>query len=116
MGKNDFLNLLVTQLKNQDPLQPMDAREMVSQLAQFSALEQMQNLNQQTTNSRQENAVMQSAGLVGQNMRIQLASGIEVEGTVERVKWENDSMALQLGGQTYAARDVTAISAVPAEK
>ena len=40
MGRNDFLNLLVTQLKNQDPLKPMDNTEFVTQLAQFSQLDQ----------------------------------------------------------------------------
>jgi len=41
LGKMDFLNLLVTQLRYQDPLDPIDDREFMAQLAQFSALEQM---------------------------------------------------------------------------
>jgi flagellar basal-body rod modification protein FlgD len=49
LGKNDFLQLLVTQLRFQDPLKPMEDKEFVAQLAQFSALEQMQNVGLSTS-------------------------------------------------------------------
>ena len=45
MGKDAFLQLLVSQLRNQDPLSPVNDKEFLAQMAQFSTLEQMQNLN-----------------------------------------------------------------------
>jgi flagellar basal-body rod modification protein FlgD len=45
LGKEDFLNLLITQLQNQDPLNPTDSTEFTAQLAQFSSLEQLNNVN-----------------------------------------------------------------------
>ena len=51
---NTFLQLLVAQLKNQDPLQPTDGTQFVSQLAQFSALEQEIGINTNTQNMSQE--------------------------------------------------------------
>lgn len=54
LDKNSFLKLLTTQLANQDPLNPIEDREFIAQLAQFSSLEQMQNLNKTFTEKTSE--------------------------------------------------------------
>ena len=53
MGKDDFMRLLVTQLSTQDPLKPMDSQDFGAQLAQFSSLEQMTNVNANLTRLQQ---------------------------------------------------------------
>ncbi len=54
LDENAFLRLLTAQLSNQDPLSPMEDKEFIAQLAQFSALEQIQNLNTNFVNSKDE--------------------------------------------------------------
>ena len=53
LGKDDFLKLLITKLTNQDPLNPMDDESFVAELAQFSSLEQMQNINDSLSSALQ---------------------------------------------------------------
>ncbi len=79
MGKEDFLLLLVTELKNQDPLNPLDSKETVAQLAQFSELEAIMNMStslERVGDMQKSLLYAQAVSLVGKN----------VEGTVDKVK------------------------------
>lgn len=76
LGKDDFLKMLVTQLRHQDPLNPMDGTEFASQLAQFSSLEQLSNMNTNLEDSIGMNQLLtqaisntMSASLIGKEVR-----------------------------------------------
>jgi flagellar basal-body rod modification protein FlgD len=74
LGKNDFLNLLVAQLKNQDPLKPMDSSSFVAELAQFSQLEQSVNQSkilQEVLDSQQASLQYSLLPLVGRVVRVE---------------------------------------------
>jgi len=78
-----FLNLLVTQLKNQDPLSPADNTAFVAQLAQFSSLEGINNLNDNFTAVADSMSVLNNygtAGLIGKNVTVQ-GSSFNLEGS-----------------------------------
>jgi Flagellar hook capping protein len=62
MGQQEFLQLLVAQMKNQDPINPMDGTEFASQLAQFNSVEQLIGVNSALTDLQQSQNIM-SAGL-----------------------------------------------------
>jgi flagellar basal-body rod modification protein FlgD len=78
LGKHDFLMLLVTQFKYQDPLNPMDDKEFIAQLAQFNSLEQLMNLNASMENlaaASREQQMMNAANYIGKDV---LAGGNSV--------------------------------------
>src|SRR5579872_6586434 len=66
VSQNTFLTLLITQLKNQDPMNPQDSSQFVAQLAQFSSLEQMTQLNTNITQVL-DNSV---TGMIGQTVTV----------------------------------------------
>jgi len=80
LGKEAFLKLLTVQLKNQDPLEPIKNEAFVAQLAQFSSLEQLQNINTTLTQGNQSGASRDSATVaaVGNNTAVSLI-GKQVE-------------------------------------
>ncbi|QJD83376.1 flagellar hook capping FlgD N-terminal domain-containing protein [Cohnella herbarum] len=88
MGKDQFLQILVTQLRNQDPMQPMQDKEFIAQMAQFSSLEQMMNMSKEVTALRQSAGMV--AGLIGKEIswfEETEAGVVQHSGTVSSVLW-----------------------------
>ncbi len=84
LDKDDFLKLLVTQLSHQDPTQPMEDREFIAQMAQFTALEQITNLNKEFSSVARLIATSQAIGLLGRTVEIIDGESL-VRGTVREV-------------------------------
>ena len=107
LDKDAFLQLLVAQMKYQDPLEPTSNTEYISQLATFSSLEEMQNLNSGMTLQR-------ASQLVGQYvfMKVTDSSGITTypEGTVDYVVYENNKAYLSINDTLYSMDDLETVA------
>lgn len=109
LGKHDFMKLLITQLQNQDPTQPQDPTRELAQLAQFSALEQMQELNKAFSSLLLLAGLTQSASLIGKNVTVSDGLGGTVSGTVKSVKMENQQPLLVIKDQTFPVSAVLSV-------
>ena len=81
IGLQDFLKILTTQLSFQDPLKPMDNQQFMAQMAQFTALQQSQQLNTKMDALLSTQASLQSVGLIGRTVDINTGTGT-LSGTV----------------------------------
>jgi Flagellar hook capping protein len=81
LGLQDFMKILLTQLTYQDPLKPMDNQAFMAQMAQFTSLEQAQSLNGRVQQLIENQAALQSVGLIGRTVDV-ATSGGTVTGTV----------------------------------
>jgi len=93
LGMQDFLKILLTQLTYQDPLKPMDNQEFMAQMAQFTNLQQTQQLNDRIDTLITNQAALQSVGLIGRT--VDLASdGGPLTGTVKALSLSGDAPVL----------------------
>jgi len=93
LGKSDFLLLLVTQFKYQDPLNPMDDKEFVAQLSQFSSLEQLMNLNTGMDGlaaATKDQQMMNAANYIGKDIAASGSSIAKKDGHVGKFYWAAD--------------------------
>src|SRR5262249_35183920 len=86
LGKQEFLKLLIAQLKNQDPMKPMEDKEFITQLAQFSSLEQLENIGKQFDAFGKSQTIGQAAALVGKQVKATMPDGSTLTGTVSEVR------------------------------
>ena len=101
LGKDAFLQLLVAQMKYQDPLEPSSDTEWIAQLAQFSSLEEMQNMNSTMSNT-------QAFTMVGKVVQVENSKTSD-EGVVDYVTISGSTAYVNVNGNSYKASDVKAV-------
>jgi flagellar basal-body rod modification protein FlgD len=110
----DYMKLLVTQLQNQNPMEPLDNKDMASQLAQFSQLQQMENLNKSFGKVLDSVQRSYASSLIGKEVAFDgttEAGGTETRtGKVEEVMvGEEGEILLTVGDENVNLSDVTSI-------
>ncbi|WP_284036434.1 flagellar hook capping FlgD N-terminal domain-containing protein [Neobacillus sp. 114] len=113
MGKEQFLKILAVQLQNQDPTKPMEDRDMISQMAQLSVLEQLSNLNQSLSAflfSNQKNDLSQYSNMLEKKVTWTNPKTNELEtGVVSGVKYKDNLVYFQIGDQEIASNAIKSV-------
>jgi len=105
MGRDDFLNLLITELKYQDPMNPMEDRDFIAQMAQFSALEAMQNVEQKQT-------LALIGSLLDREVRVEARDPNDsrftrqITGVLGSLAWGDKGAILRVGAHEVEMKDV----------
>jgi flagellar basal-body rod modification protein FlgD len=110
----DYMKLLVTQLQNQNPLEPLDNQEMASQLAQFSQLQQLENMNMSFADVLATSRRNYAESLIGKDVSFAAANesgAVEVQsGQVEEIYFGADGeILLNAGDWTVGLEDLLTV-------
>lgn len=116
MGKDQFLKLLITEMQHQDPTNPMQDKEFIAQMAQFSSLEQMTNLNTGMNKLLSSINFQQSFDLLGKNVEITATDTIDeqgnseiIKGMVTSIKRNEQDTLVTVNGNVYSAGLITSV-------
>ncbi len=110
LDRDSFLKLLVTELRHQDPTNPMNDREFISQMAQFSSLEQMTNMNTSIQNMNRSAKSGEAYALLG--MRVEAynpQTERRVSGTVSSIFYKDNEVKLTVGKEIIGLNDIQAV-------
>lgn len=115
LGKDSFLKILTEQLKQQDPLKPMEDKDFIAQMAQFNSLEQMMELNKSFEMLTQQYGNTQAIGLLGKQVTIN--SGLDrdgnpiiVSGSVSAIDQRSGAAKIKVNGNEYGVDQIVQIS------
>jgi len=110
LGKDAFMKLLLAQLRYQDPMQPKDDTQFITQLAQFNTLEQMQSINEAMQAVRVSSEMMQGSNLIGKQVQaITPTDQQTVSGAVTAVRLVGGQVILTIGNKNVLLSQVVSV-------
>jgi flagellar basal-body rod modification protein FlgD len=104
-----FMQLLVAQMRYQDPANPTDSSQFLSQSAQFTALEKMQSVSDQTAQLVALQVAFGASNMVGRTVSYPASDGTTTSGVVSSVRFEATGPVLQVNGEDVAVASVRSI-------
>lgn len=109
LGQDAFMQLLLAQLRNQDPLKPMEDKDFIAQLAQFNSLNQLTQMAATLDNLVKAQSLGQGSALLGKTVR-GLADGQVVTGLVSGLQISDGNVVLDVEGQRMSLSDVQSVT------
>ena len=111
LNQDTFLQLLVAQVQNQNPLDPVSDTDFIAQLAQFNSLSSLQSLNASFSEMLRLQQLTQGADLIGKKVEYTDANGTSVTAKVNRVFADGSQIFLDVNGARVGLGDITAVLA-----
>ncbi len=112
ISQEEFVKLFLAQLNYQDPLEPLNNREFLAQLAQFSSLEQSRQINDNIVGLLAMNTSNQGLALLGKNVEVEVSGGQKFSGVVEAVHYNGTSPELTVKAASGSFVDKISLSQV----
>ena len=110
----EFMNLFIAELQNQDPLEPMDNSEMLAQISQIREIGATDSLNSTLESVQLGQSLSTAGGLIGKHVRALTTATVGseqefVEGTVDKVSIENGTPTVHVGGHNVKLGNISEI-------
>ncbi|MDD5369946.1 MAG: flagellar hook capping FlgD N-terminal domain-containing protein [Anaerolineaceae bacterium] len=110
LNNSDFMLMLMAQLRNQNPLDPMQDKDMMGQVAQLNSLQSLQGIQSRMDEMAKSNQFSYAASLIGKTARVDRGDGSVLEGKICEVNLENRQIQVVLGGRAYPIDALLSIS------
>ena len=109
LSSNEFLQLLVTELTNQNPLSPVNPSAMVQQTSSLSMVQLLDSVSNELQSLQSQEGVVNASSLIGQTVSYTTAGGTQGSGVVSGVAMANGSLNLNIDGVAIPSAEVTAV-------